>query len=91
MLRITRLSGDHPTTLRLEGKLLAPWLRELRDACELAIQHGSTNGTAPAVTLDLSGVLFVDAPGVGLLRELIAQGVRVTDPSSFVSELLRGE
>jgi hypothetical protein len=84
MLRITRFTGTHPTqTIRLEGKLLRPWIDEVRKAC--------ASGTDPAgrTTLDLSALTFVDAAGEELLRELIGQGIEVVSCSSYVAELLR--
>ena len=84
MLRITRLMGTHLTqTIRVEGKLLRPWVDEVRKAC--------VSGTDPArrTSLDLSALTFVDAAGEGLLRELIGQGIEVLACSSYVAELLR--
>ena len=48
-------------------------------------------GTGPAgrINLDLSALIFVDAAGERLLRELIAQGIQVVACSSYVAELLR--
>ena len=84
MLRITRIEGTLPTqTIRLEGKLLRPWVDEVRQAC--------ASGTDPAgrTSLDLSALTFVDATGEKLLRELIGQGIEVVACSSYVAELLR--
>jgi hypothetical protein len=41
--------------------------------------------------LDLSGVTYVDAAGVHLLRELLHQGALICACSGFVSALLEGE
>jgi hypothetical protein len=84
MLRITRIEGTHPTqTIRLEGKLLWPWVDEVHKAC--------ASGTDPAgrASLDLSALTFVDAAGEELLRELIGQGIEVVACSNYVAELLR--
>jgi hypothetical protein len=84
MLRITRFTGTHLNqTIRLEGKLLRPWVDEVRTAC--------ASGTDPAgrASLDLSALTFVDAAGEKLLRELIDQGIEVVACSSYVAELLR--
>jgi ABC-type transporter Mla MlaB component len=40
--------------------------------------------------LDLAGVTFVDAAGVALFRELVAEGALVTSCSPFIAEQLRG-
>jgi len=69
--------------IRLEGKLLRPWVDEVRKAC--------VSATDPAcrTSLDLSALTFVDAAGEELLRKLIGQGVEVVACSSYVAELLR--
>ncbi len=85
MLRISRLPLDGELTLKLEGKILAPWLDEVRHACAEAV-NGSVR-----TRLDLTGITFVDAAGVELLRNLAKHGVEIAASSSFVSELLRTE
>jgi hypothetical protein len=84
MLRVTRITNTHPTqTIRLEGKLLGPWVDEVRQAC--------APGTAPSnrIGLDLSALVFVDFAGEGLLRDLIGRGIEVVACSGYVEELLR--
>jgi anti-anti-sigma regulatory factor len=86
MLKITALA-DGPTgvLLKLEGKLLQPWVEELAQVC--------TTWTAGkhAVRLDLSAVTFVDAAGTQWLREQIRQGIAIAACSRFVAELLHPE
>ena len=84
MIRLTRIAGPRATqTIKLEGKLLEPWVDEVRKAC--------ASGTDPSgrTSLDLSALTFVDAAGAGLLRELIGQGIEIIACSSYVAELLR--
>jgi hypothetical protein len=84
MLRLTRIAGPHSTqAIKLEGKLLGPWVDEVRQAC--------ADGTVPSgqTSLDLSALTFVDAAGEGLLRDLIGRGLEVVACSSYVAELLR--
>ena len=86
MLRITRLEGrDSISTLRLEGKLLGPWVTELARSCnELPCPP-------KCLRLDLSAVTFVDGPGVALLRDLLARGATLAACSGLVAELLHVE
>ena len=86
MLRITRLEGhDSISTLRLEGKLLGPWVTELARSCnELPCPPNR-------LRLDLSAVTFVDGPGVALLRDLLARGATLAACSRLVAELLHVE
>jgi hypothetical protein len=84
MLRLTRIAGMHPTqTIKLEGKLLEPWVDEVRKAC--------APGTSPSsrISLDLFALTFVDAAGEGLLRDLIGRGIEVVACSGYIAELLR--
>jgi hypothetical protein len=84
MLRITTIQNDGlPTVLKLEGKLLEPWIGELIEACRLASKR------AASATLDLAGLSFVDAPGTIALRELQRRGLELTGCSPLVAELLK--
>ena len=86
MLKITETArNDSGRTFKLEGKLLGPWVDELRNAC--------TQPLAPLeqVGLDLAAVTFVNAAGAELLRELIRRGIIITRCSAFVAELLHAE
>jgi hypothetical protein len=84
MLRITTTqSDDSPSVLKLEGKLLEPWIGELHEACRRACER-----TASA-TLDLAGLSFVDVPGSIALRDLRRRGLRLTGCSPLVAELLK--
>lgn len=86
MLRITRIDGeDSAQTVKLEGKLLEPWVGEVLTVC--APREGRSGRTR----LDLSGLTFVDAAGAELLRALIRQGSAVAACSGFVAELLHLE
>jgi hypothetical protein len=85
MLRITRTADGDGEQLKLEGRLLGPWVEELGRACT---GHGA--GLGP-LRLDLAGLTFVDGPGLRLLRELLGRGVVVAASSGFVAELLRLE
>jgi anti-anti-sigma regulatory factor len=81
VLKITEMSRSAAVrTLKLEGKVLGPWLDELRRICN--------ETTMPHVRLDLAAVTFVDAAAAKLLTELIGQGVAIIRCSSYVAELL---
>jgi ABC-type transporter Mla MlaB component len=86
MLRITHVaSSDSVTTLKLEGKLMGPWVEELKQACDPFVD------SAERLRLDLSAVSFVDAPGLRLLRELLVLGVSLAACSGLIAELLHLE
>jgi anti-anti-sigma regulatory factor len=82
MLRITRIPGTSTTTLKVEGKLLAPWLDEFQTAV-------SNDSSTVPISLDLSGVTFVDTAGLEVLAAMIRRGLVVSSCSNFVAALLQ--
>ena len=84
MLRVSRINSGTSTTLKLEGKLLGPWVGELARLL-------GDNSVCSPIHLDLTAVSFVDGPGAQLLRDLISSGTTIVACSSFVAELLATE
>ena len=83
MLMITRSDeGDRDCMLKLEGKLLGPWIGELELAC------GGSEFRPEQVRLDLSGLTYLDEEGARFLEGLLREGTRVVACSGFVAELL---
>ena len=86
MLKITETArNDSGRTFKLEGKLLGPWVDELRTACTQPLAR------LEQVALDLAAVNFVNAAGAELLRELIRQGIIITKCSAFVAQMLHAK
>ncbi len=81
MLRITDSGQDATRIVKLEGKLLGPWVDEVR-----GLFVGTEADSFP--TLDLSGLSYVDRSGVEMLEQLLRPGVRLESCSPFVAELL---
>lgn len=82
MLKITDSGpGKSPRVLKLEGKLLAAWIEELRG-------QFVAEDSASWPHLDLAGVSYVDRPAAAMLRQLLEEGVRLEACSQFVAELL---
>ena len=73
MLRITEKNGVRPPTLHLDGKLAGPWVDEL----ERAWRRLSANCPNKTITVDLSGVTFIDSAGKKLLSLLVEQGTEL--------------
>ena len=88
MIRITEVEADRGgahRTIKVEGKLLEPWVAELNQAC-LSRINGET-----IVQLDLSELIFMDQAGIRAIRDLCGRGVRIAACSNIVAELLHEE
>ena len=84
MLKISQAGkANHSVTLKLEGRVVGPWVGELRQVCETHLSEGR------ALKLDLTDVTFADADGVVTLASLKSRGVTVTNCSPFVEEQLK--
>ena len=84
MLRISIVeSTQDASTLRLEGRVIGPWVDEVSLVCGPLLRQRLT------VTLDLSAVSFVDGDGLALFRELRARRVVLTNCSPLVAEQLK--
>ncbi len=70
-------------TLKLEGRVVGPWVAELRQVCEKLLTEGR------ALKLDLADVTFADASGVAALSSFKSRGVTFTSCSPFVEEQLK--
>lgn len=81
MLKITQPEGENRAILWLEGKLVGPWVTELRSI--LAVPPGVF-----CRILDLAGVVFVDDSGIDLLLELRQRGLELINCSEFIRGLL---
>ena len=85
MLRITAENGTGDrTSLRLEGRVVGPWVAELTRRCE-AVQ-----GSGRDLALERAGVSFRAREAVQLVRALSERGVDVRCCTAFVCEQLRG-
>ena len=69
-------------SFQLEGKLVGPWVEELRRLSNAALARSE------AVSLDLEKVWFVDSRGIALLRDLAKQKVAQLNCSQFISQQL---
>ena len=86
MLKISVTSqSSEATSFQLEGKLVGPWVDELRRLSDAALARSE------AVSLDLEKVWFVDSQGIALLRDLAKQKVAQLNCSQFISQQLGGE
>jgi len=84
MLKISQIKPvNHAVTLRLEGRLVGPWVTELQHFCEEVLTEGRT------LKLHLADVEFMDAQGVALLSSLRSRGVSLLECPPFATEQLK--
>jgi anti-anti-sigma regulatory factor len=82
MLRMTRAESGRVTTILVEGKILAPWIPEIRAAIA-AIPRGHR------YRIDVARVTFVDSAGAELLATLQRDGIEIASCSQFIAELVQ--
>jgi len=84
VLRISVTNGsDEHICFQLEGKLVGPWVDELRRLSDEALSQKKN------LSLDLEMVWFVDLQGVALLRDLAERSVSQLNCSQFISQQLK--
>ena len=84
MLKISQTGiAAQSVTLKLEGRIVGPWVGELCRLCETLLSHRSP------LNLDLTDVRFADADGVTALLGLKSRGVILTNASPFLEEQLK--
>jgi ABC-type transporter Mla MlaB component len=84
MLKISQIQPvNHAVTLRLEGRVVGPWVTELQKACGQVLKDGMS------LRLHLAEVEFMDVQGVALLTDLRSRGVILSECSPFVAEQLK--
>ncbi len=76
--RISSLSGKDETIIRLEGRLSATRVKDLKKAVQ---------GARGTVLLDLSGLRSADTEGVLALRSF-AKGTKLVGASPYIRQLL---
>ena len=84
MLRISHVEPiNHAVILKLEGRVVGPWVTELQKSCEEVLTEGRP------LKLHLGDVEFMDARGVELLSSLRSRGVSLLECPPFAAEQLK--
>ena len=78
MLRISKITEENNSTLRLEGTLAGPWVEELGRLCSVLPADDC------GLTLDCGGVSFADTKGLVLLQALRESGISLDNCSPFL-------
>ena len=84
MLRITKVT--HPSslvTLKIEGQIASDWVEELESECLRSLQHQRT------VSLDFTGVTFIDRGGITMLNRIATDNLKIINCPALIRDLLR--
>ena len=71
MLRVTTMHEGQTVTLKLEGKLIGPWVEEVT-----RVWTNTTQTPRYSYIVDLCSVTFIDKPGRELLADMSRRGAR---------------
>lgn len=83
MLKVTKAEErDHGVVLRVEGRILARNVPELRRECEAVL------GAAKRLVLDMNAVTYVDGEGARMLGSLPSTSCTFINCSEFLRDLL---
>ena len=84
MLKISVIDdSDQAVEFALEGKIVGPWVDELRRLSQDALARNKS------ISLNLEHVWFVDARGAALLRDLAGKQVSQLNCSQFVRQQVK--
>ena len=79
---VSHESADKSITLKLEGRVIGPWVEEVKRLSEKILASGGN------LIFDLSEVSFVDREGIDLFRKLRDRRAMFLSSSVFVAEQL---
>lgn len=68
--------------MAIEGRIVSEWISVVETECQGLLLKQQN------VLLDFSGVNFVGADGVRMIRRLIAKGCRIKNCPSFIQQIL---
>jgi hypothetical protein len=83
MLKISIIEGDTERRLIVEGKLVGPWVAELRSACVKPDLFGRK------LVIDMRHVTAISQEGENVLFELIQKGVKFRCRGVFTKHVLK--
>jgi len=87
MLRITRQEELDRIVLRVEGKLVQPWIQELESCWRTCLQQTGADTTKPLV-LDLKSVTFIGVEGKELLDRIYRSGAKLVTSGTLMNSVV---
>ena len=85
MLKISIIEGHTERRLIMEGKLVGPWVAELRSTCG----NATTDHFGRKLVIDMRHVTAISQEGENLLLELIQKGVKFRCSGVFTKHVLK--
>jgi anti-anti-sigma regulatory factor len=85
MLKITIIDAPDRRRLVLEGKLVAPWVAELRREC----REAAANLRGRQIVIELRNVTYISEDGENVLLELMKEGVRFRSSGVFTKHIMK--
>jgi hypothetical protein len=85
MLRISLIDNDRRRRLIVEGKLIAPWAAELRNACEQA--RADLRGRE--LVIEMKHISAISQEGENVILELINGGVKFRCDGVFTKHVVK--
>jgi hypothetical protein len=85
MLKISRVDSIRQRRLVVEGKLVAPWAAELRNACQEA--RGELDGRE--LVVEMKHITMISQEGENVILELINGGTRFRCCGVFTKHVVK--
>ncbi len=85
MLKISLIDGARRRRLILEGKLVAPWAAELRNACDEA----RLDLRGRELVIEMKQVTTISQEGENLILDLINSGIRFRCEGVFTKHVVK--
>jgi hypothetical protein len=85
MLKISIVENPSQIRLVLEGKLVVPWLDELRPACEKAKSYLGDR----ELVVEVKNLTAINQAGENVLLELMKEGVKFRGSGVFTKHMLK--
>jgi hypothetical protein len=85
MLKISLVDGRTQRRLLVEGKLIAPWVAELKTACEDARADLCGRG----LVVEMKHITTISQEGENVIIELIDAGIRFRGHGVFTKHVLK--
>jgi hypothetical protein len=84
MLRITVHDNPKACTFQLEGRLAGPWLREMEECWNSAVNQQRK----PILRVDLTEVTFIDDAGKACLAAMHRQGAELVAADCLTKDIV---